>query len=97
VNGPVLGESYGKNHSDSSRLDDWTESLIVIDARSLSESSKYPTSFVSTQGAIGEQFVSKDPFSSDHIDARRASDKAPGVIGEERIIFSLHSGAPIGI
>jgi hypothetical protein len=63
---PVLGED-GPN---SGRLDDRTESPVVVHSVALSEAPKDPTGVVPIQSTINLDLVSEYPFVSDHIGAR---------------------------
>jgi hypothetical protein len=71
-------------------LDNWAESLIVVDAGTLGEAAKNPTSLVPFKGAIRVEHVLEDPFASDEVGANRMRDKIPSVVGDQNIIFFLH-------
>jgi hypothetical protein len=77
------------------RLDNWAESLIVVDVGPLGETVKNPTSLVSSQGAVGVELVLEDLFAGDDVGANRMRDKIPSVVGDQSIIFFLH-GTTLG-
>jgi len=52
MNRPRAGQSQCEHNTDSSRLDDWTESLIIINAWSLSEASENPSGLVTIKRAV---------------------------------------------
>lgn len=67
MNRPVVGERQAEDCADGGWFDNWTESLIIVHTRPLSESAKDPTSLISLQRTIEIQLMFEDPFSSDHI------------------------------
>jgi hypothetical protein len=71
MDGPVLRESQRENNSNCCRLDNRTESLIIIHTRALGKPTEDPASLVAIKRPICEQFVSKNPLASYHIDSRR--------------------------
>jgi hypothetical protein len=71
MNGPVLRNSQREYHADSSRLDNRTESLIIINTGALSKASKDPASLIAIKRPICTELMPKNPLASDHIDAWR--------------------------
>jgi hypothetical protein len=52
-------------------LDNWAESLIVVDTGTLGEAAKNPTSLVPFKGVVRVEHVLEDPFASDEVGANR--------------------------
>jgi hypothetical protein len=77
---PVARDRKRQNCSDSSRLHNGTESLIIVDAGTLSESTKNPTRFVALKRTISQ------PGAGIHGGARscRGSEQAQGNKRPER-------------
>jgi hypothetical protein len=71
LNGPVMGDSSGEHRVNSGRLNNWAESLIVVDSRALSETSKDPTGLVAIKGPVSMELVCEDPLASDNVGALR--------------------------
>jgi hypothetical protein len=84
----------GKHHVDSGRLDHRAESLIVVDAEPLGETTKNLMSLVSLYGVIGVELVLKDPFVGDDVEANRTRDKIPIIVDDQSIIFFFYSTTP---
>jgi hypothetical protein len=58
----VTGKIY---RTDIIAVDNWAESLIIINTRSLSETSENPTGLVSVKRPIGVKLVTKNPLPGD--------------------------------
>ena len=71
MNGPVLRKSQREYHTDSSRLDNRTESLIIINTGALSKTPEDSASLVAIKRPICAELMPKNPLASDHIDAGR--------------------------
>jgi hypothetical protein len=71
MDGPVLRKSQREYHTDGSRLDNRTESLIIINTGALSKTSEDPASLVAIKRPICTEFMPKNPLASDHINAGR--------------------------
>jgi hypothetical protein len=72
MNRPVLRQCQGKNHTNGCWLDHWTESLIIINTWTLSETPENPTSLVSIKRTIWMKLVPKNPLPGDQINTTRA-------------------------
>jgi hypothetical protein len=97
MNWPIPGVSYSEDCADSGRLDNGTESFIVVNTGALSEAAKDPTSLVSIQRSISMKFMFKDPFSSDHVGIGGPRNKIPSIIVHEGGIFLFHGATPVMI
>jgi hypothetical protein len=97
MNRPIPGMSYGEDCANSGRLDNGTESFIVVDTRALSEATKDPTSLVTVQRAISMKFMFENPFSSDHVGLGGARNEIPSLIVHESSIFIFHGATPVRI
>jgi len=93
---PMARDRKRQNCSDSSRLHNGTESLIIVDAGTLSESSKNPTCFVALKRTISLELVFEHPFACNHVGSRWTVNEIPSVVGK-KCRELLHSRAPIGI
>jgi hypothetical protein len=82
MNEPRAGDSQGEHSVDRGRLDHQDEGLIVVDAGSLGEAAKNPTSLVPIQRAIRTELVHENPLDSYDVGANRARDKFPSVVGD---------------
>jgi hypothetical protein len=72
LNGPVTGDSSDEHRANSGRFYNQAEGLIVIDSRTLSETSKDPTSLVVIKGPVSTELVLEDPLTGDNIGALRS-------------------------
>jgi hypothetical protein len=75
---------------DGVRLDNWVESLIIVDVGPLSEATKNPMSLVPFLCAIRVGLVLEDLFAGDDVGANRMRDNIPSVVGDQSITFFLH-------
>ena len=94
---PVPGESQTEDDADGGWLDNMTEYLVKVNTRVLSEAAKNPTSLVSIQSTIRQQFVLEDPFAGDDVSMRRAGNKCPGVVLDESLKLIVHRCTPVRI
>jgi hypothetical protein len=69
MHGPRASECKGEHRADCSRLHHWTESLIIVNTRPLSETPENPTSLVPLESAISPALVCPDPLAGDDIGA----------------------------
>jgi len=54
---PEVGESQREHHADGGRLHHWTEGLIVVNTRTLSEALDNPASLIPLESAISPALV----------------------------------------
>jgi len=52
---------------------------------------------MASEGAVGVVLVLEDPLAGDDIGTRRARDKPPGAVVDERPVLVNHRSAPIGV
>jgi hypothetical protein len=97
MNWPITRVSNSEHYTDCCRFNHWAESLIIIDARSLSKPAKYPASFVSVKRPISMKFVLEYPFTSDHVGCGGARDQIPSMIIHESNILLFHRSSPVRI
>jgi hypothetical protein len=97
MNEPGAGDGLGEHHANCGRLDHRAECFIVVDAGSLGEAVKDPTSLVPFQGSIGVELVLEDLFIGDDVGANKARDKIPGVVGDQGSKFFFHGVVPLQI
>jgi len=97
MNRPILRESHGQNSANSCRLDDWAESLIIINTGALCEATKHRASLVSVERAVSMKLVMKNPLAGDDVGAEGTWNKVPPVVGEQGTILLFHRSAPIRI
>ena len=71
MDGPIPRVSQSEDSTNGSRLDDGTESLIIINSGALSEPTEHQTSLVSVQAAMCMKLVFEDPFPNDDISLGR--------------------------
>ena len=81
VNRPGARQCQSEDNPDGSWFDNRTESLIIINARSLSETAKHPPCFIAVKRAIRLELMTKNPLAGDEVDARGARHQSPGVVG----------------
>jgi hypothetical protein len=67
VNRPGARDDQGEHGVYCGQLDYWVEGLIVVDAESLGEATKNPTSLVPVQGAIRIELVLENPLVVDNV------------------------------
>jgi hypothetical protein len=89
--------SQSENSTDSRRLDDGTESFIVVNARALSKATKYPAGFVTVEGTISIKFVSEHPFAGDNISLTMSPNKVPSAVVKQGCVLFFHGLAPMRI
>ena len=94
---PITRVSNGENCTNYCRFNHRAESFIIINARSLSESAKYPAGFVSVKRPISMKFVLKYPFTSDHVGCSGARDQIPSMVVHESSILLFHCSSPVRI
>jgi hypothetical protein len=82
MNEQGAGDDQGEHGVDHGRLDHRVKGLIVVDARSLGEAAKNPTSFVPFQRAVGVELVLENSIADDDVRANGARDKILGVVGD---------------
>jgi hypothetical protein len=70
MNRPIMIESNCENCAYSSRLDHGTEGLIKINSRTLSETSKNPTSLVSLKRTVSTILMAINPLAGHNISSR---------------------------
>lgn len=63
----------------------------------MSKAADYPSSLVSFEGAVGLQFVAKNPLARDNVSPRWFVDEAPCPIALKGLEFIFHGGMPIGV
>jgi hypothetical protein len=97
MNRSGAGDNQGEDGADRGYLDHRAEGLIVVDAESLGEDAKNPTSLVPFQGAIGIELVLENSLAGDDVGANGARDKIPGVVGDQGSKFFFHGTTPIWI
>jgi hypothetical protein len=97
MNRPGAGDGQGEHGADHGWLDHRTEGLIVVDAGSLGEAVKNPTSLVPFQRVVEIKLVLKNPLTGDDVGANGARDKIPGVVNDQCSKFFFHGAAPIRI
>jgi hypothetical protein len=97
MNRPGAGDSQGEDGADHGRLDHRAEGLIIVNAGSLGEAAKNPTSLVPFQGAVGIKLVLENPLAGDDVGANGARDKISCVVGDQSSKFFFHGATPIWI
>jgi hypothetical protein len=78
---PLLRKRQCENGADNCGLGDMAESLVIINAGVLSETAKDPASLVPVKRAIWMKLVTKNPLASNNVDAVRARNQTPSVVG----------------
>jgi hypothetical protein len=81
VNRPGAGDGQGEHGANRGRLDHRAEGLIVVNAGSLGEAAKNPTSLVPVQGTVVIELVHENPLAGDDAGANGMRDKTLGVVG----------------
>jgi hypothetical protein len=97
VKRPGAGDGQREHGAEHGWLDHRAEGLIVVDAESLGEAVKDPTSLVLFQGSIGVELVLEDLFTGDDVGANKVRDKIPGVVGDQGNKFFFHGVVPLQI
>ncbi|KAH7672477.1 hypothetical protein IHE45_09G057300 [Dioscorea alata] len=97
MNRPLVGEHNGENGAHGGWFHDQTEHLRQINTGSLRETVEDPTRLISIQGAIRLQFVSKNPFTYNHISTCGTWNKVPGIISAQGSELLLYGEVPIVI
>jgi hypothetical protein len=87
MNWPILSHDDGENSPNSSWLDNRAESLTIIDAGMLGETTENPPCFVSIQRTIWLKLMMKNPFACNNISTGRTSNEIPSFIILERSEF----------
>jgi hypothetical protein len=67
MNWPGRRDGDAKNSVNSAGLDNWRESLIIIDAVLLRVTTTYPSSLITCKTPIRIKFMAKNPFARDYI------------------------------
>ena len=94
VNRPGARQCQSEDNPDGSWFDNRTESLIIINARSLSETAKHPPCFIAVKRAIRLELMTKNPLAGDKVDAGRARHQGLGVVCLQGVELGLHSKTP---
>lgn len=94
---PRVGCSDAENHMDGGWLHHRTERLIVVDAGLLGVAANNPARLVPSNITVGVEFVFEHPLAEDDVPATRTRNKHPSVVVEQRLVFILHGGVPMGI
>ena len=97
MNGPRSGGGDAEDDADGGRLDNRAESLVVVDAVLLRETTNDPPGFMTGEGAISMILVLEDPLAGDNISPRWSRYEAPGAIIHERLVLFMHRSPPIGV
>lgn len=97
MSGPATLSSQGEHRAHRHRLDNGTVCLAVVHAGTLREAANDPSCLVSIERAILLELVAKHPFATDDMGVGRSRYKRPCVIVEQRVVFRLHSLAPVRV
>jgi hypothetical protein len=97
MNRSGVGDGQRVYGVDRGWFDHQVEGPIVVDAGSLDEATKDPTSFVSFQRAVGVELVLENSFAGDDVGANRVKDKILGVVGDQGSKLFFHGAAPVRI
>jgi hypothetical protein len=89
LNWPVMGDITSEHYVDDSRFHNRVKSLVVVDPRVLSKTSKDPAFLVVIKGPIGVKLVREDPLVGDDVGATGHGDKFPHPL----IIRALYSSS----
>ena len=79
------------------RLHHWTEGLIIVHTRSLSELPENSASLVALQCAISPTLMRPDPLASRHIATRRTRHEVPCLVGNKSRVLLFHRTTPVRI
>jgi hypothetical protein len=69
ANSPRAGDGILQNEPDGSLFDNWTESLIIVEARTLRVATNNPACFVAGKATV--KLLSRDPLPRDNISMQR--------------------------
>jgi hypothetical protein len=97
VNQPGARDDQGESSANRGRLDHRAECLIVVDAGSLGEAVKNPTSIVLVQGAVKIELVLENPLADDDVGANRTRDKISCVVGDQGNKLFFHGATLVRI
>jgi hypothetical protein len=96
VHGPTPRDSQSQHSTDSGRLDDGAESLVVVHPRALSQAPKDPTSLVSIKRVIRLELVLEDSLAGDDIGLRKLRNQVSCAVRQQGLVL-LHSMTPVGV
>lgn len=94
MNRPRRGNSKTKNNTNSAWFNNRRKSLIKVNTMLLGETTTHPTSFVTSESAIGMKFMTKNPFARNNVNTRRFGNKSPCIILLKSFKFIAHSRKP---
>jgi hypothetical protein len=97
VNGPRLRGSNAEDDANRGRFDNWTESLVVVDAVLLGEAPHNPTCLMPSKGSISIIFMLENPLAGDDIGTGWSRNQAPCTIVDESLKLLRHSRAPLRV
>jgi hypothetical protein len=93
---PTIGNSQGEEQTNSSRLDNGTESIFIVKTIPLLESFGHESRFVTLNRPISTTLCLENPLRVNNIDSRARRNQVPSLILEESIVFKLHCRTPMG-
>jgi hypothetical protein len=96
VHRPRPRESQRENSVHCSRLHHWTESLIIVHAKTLSKPPKDPTRLIALPSTISSSLDRPNPLVGHHIATRRTPHKVPSLVGKKSAIL-FHRTTPVRI
>src|SRR4051812_34434925 len=67
MNRPRRRHNNAKDSTNSAGIDNWRESLIIINVVLLRVTTAYPSSLITCKTSIGIKFVTNNPFTGDYI------------------------------
>ena len=97
MNRPGTRRSNAENNPNRCWLNNWIESLFVVDAILLRKSSNNPQSFVTSKRAIRVILMLENPLAGDNVGTRRPWYESPSAIVNKCLVFIHHCGPPIWI
>jgi hypothetical protein len=97
VHGPRPRESQRDNSTHYSRLHHWTESLIIVHTRTLSEPPKDPKRLVTLQSTISTTIDCPNPLVGHYIATQRTRHKVPSLDCKKSSIIFFHRRTPVRI
>ena len=77
VHRPSMGDRKVENHAYRAGLDDRSEGVGEVDARTMSEATNDPARFVAIKGTIRTELVFKYPLPGNHVGVPRTGHKLP--------------------